>query len=194
MRFIGHCGADVFWFSILIKRYAMPGSRGIVARLLWWLVAFLAISAAYLYTFPQANIPYAGVVLLHAVGGVLATILLVPSLLRLLRSGNFASRAGWLLIAVGAVIGLILLKTGTPRSEWNKLYAHIVMSLAGVGLLVAGWLSARSEQHARPASLGAGAFRVAMCLAILAGIGYGSQYIRVSWQSRIRIQNPAMPP
>ena len=48
----------------------MPSSGGIIARILWWLVVFLAISAAYLYTFPQANILYATVVLLHAIGGV----------------------------------------------------------------------------------------------------------------------------
>ena len=94
---------------------------------------FLAVSAAYLYTFPQPNIPYAGVVLLHALGGVLAAILLVPAFVRLMRTGSLSSRAGWLLIAAGAVLGLILIKTGTPRTEWNKLYLHIVISLAGVG-------------------------------------------------------------
>src|SRR5579862_3349568 len=129
------------------RRCAMPNSRGIIARILLWLVAFLAISAAYLYTFPQANIPYAGVVLLHAVAGTIAAILLLPSLIKLLRNGSFASRAGWLLVAVGAVVGLILIKTGTPRSEWNKLYIHIVISVAGVGLLFAGWLNSRAKEQ-----------------------------------------------
>ena len=71
-------------------------------------------------------------------GGVVAAILLVTAFLRLLRTGSVVSRAGWLLVAAGAVLGLILLKTGTPRTEWNKLYLHIVISLAGVGLLIAG--------------------------------------------------------
>src|SRR5947209_15005431 len=95
-------------------------------RPLFGLVAFLTISAAYLYTFPQPNIPYAGVVLLHAVGGVIASILLIPTLLRVLRNGSFSSRAGWLLIAAGAVLGLVLIKTGASRAEWNKLYFHII--------------------------------------------------------------------
>jgi len=166
-------------------------SSGFASRLLLWLVAFLVGSAAYLYTFPQPNIPYAGVVLLHALGGVLATILLLPLLVRLLRNGNFSSRAGWLLVAVGAVLGIILIKTGTPRSEWNKLYGHILSSLAGVGLLIAGWLGQR--ESSRP-GLFAGASRAVICLLVLAGIGYGARYVRESWQTRGRIQNPAMPP
>jgi hypothetical protein len=93
----------------------MPDSRKISDRILSWLIAFLAISAAYLYTFPQANIFYAVVVLLHAAGGVLAAIFLLPMLFRLLRSGTLAARAGWLLIAAGAVIGVIL--AGTPRQN-----------------------------------------------------------------------------
>src|SRR5215471_15021261 len=172
----------------------MP-THGIAGRLLWWLMAFLAISAVYLYTFPQANIPYAGVVLLHTLVGVVATILLLPSLVRLLRTGSLASRAGWLLIVVGAVVGLVLIKTGTSRGEWNKLYVHIVVSVAGVGLLIAGWLSNRANETAGSRlNLGARIVRVVLCLAVLAGVGFGARYIRESWQTRNRIQNPTMPP
>src|SRR5690348_12768885 len=100
----------------------IPTSGGFVRRTLSWLVPFLVISAAYLYTFPQPNLLYAVVVLLHALGGVLAAILLIPVFFRLMRTGSLSSRAGWVLIGVGAVLGLILIKTGTPRTEWNKLY------------------------------------------------------------------------
>src|SRR5260221_10389721 len=113
----------------------IPTSGGFVGRALSWLVPFLILSAAYLYAFPQPNIFYAGIVLLHATGGMLAAILLVPFLFRLFRIGSFPSKAGWLLITAGAVFGLILIKAGTPRTEWNKLYFHIVISLAGVGLV-----------------------------------------------------------
>ena len=174
----------------------MPTSGGIAGRLLSWLVAFLAISAAYLYAFPQANLFYAGVVLLHAAGGVLAAVLLVPALIRVLRNGSFPARAGWLLIAAGAVVGLILVKTGTPRGEWNKLYLHILISLAGVSLLLADWLGRRSAGDRGPLAsrLTAGAVRTVLCLAVLAAIGYGANYLRGSWQARNRIQNPAMAP
>ena len=164
-------------------------------RLLSWLVALLAISAAYLYAFPQPNIPYAGVVLLHAAGGVLATILLIPLLLRLVSSGSIPVRAGWLLVAAGAVTGLILIKTGTPRSEWNKLYLHIVFSLAGIGLLVADWLGRRRSQATPiPSGMIPSIARVVVSLVVMAGLGYGANYVRQSWQSRNRIENPDLPP
>ena len=173
----------------------MPTSQGFAGRALSWLIPFLVVSAAYLYTFPQPNIVYAGVVLLHAVGGALAAVLLIPAFLRLMRTGSLSSRVGWLLIAGGAIIGLILIKTGTSRPEWNKLYLHIVISLAGVGLLIAG-RSGRDSSDPAPLStrLASGAMRAAVCLAVLAGVGYGARYVRESWQTRNRIQNPAMPP
>lgn len=166
-------------------------SESVVRRALSWLLPLLVISAAYLYAFPQPNIFYAVVVLLHALAGVIAAILLIPALFRLLRNGSFIARTGWLLIAAGAVLGLILIKTGTPRTEWKWLYLHILIALAGVGLLIAdklgrlGWLSA---------SASAAALRAAVCLLLLAGIGYGAHYVRGSWQTRVRIQNPTMPP
>ncbi|HUD67368.1 MAG TPA: tetratricopeptide repeat protein [Candidatus Sulfotelmatobacter sp.] len=169
----------------------MQSSRGFVDRTLSWLVVFLAISAAYLYTFPQPNIFYAGVVLLHAAGGGLTAILLIPAFLRRLPTGSVSSRAGWLLIAFGAVLGLILLKTGTPRTEWNKLYWHISISLAGVGLLVAAWLGQRKYDESSPT---VAALRAVICLVVLAGIGYGARYVREGWQTRNRIENPTMPP
>ena len=112
-------------------------SEGFVGRALSWLLAFLAISAAYLYTFPQPTILYAGVVLAHALGGVVAAILLALTIFRRLRQGSFVARAGWLLVAAGAILGIILIKTGTSRPEWKWLYLHIAISLAGVGLLLA---------------------------------------------------------
>ena len=164
--------------------------------MLSWLVIFLAISAAYLYTFPQPNILYAGVVLLHAAGRRARGDSSGSAFCSPAPTGSFSSRAGWLLIAAGAVVGLILIKTGTPRTEWNKLYLHIVISLAGVGLLVAGWLGRRgsSERRQSRSRMAAGAVRAAICLALLAGIGYGARYVRESWQTRNRIQNPTMPP
>ena len=80
-------------------------SNGFVGRVLSWLLPFLVISAAYLYTFPQPNIFYAGVVLLHALTGVIAAILLILALFRLLRNGSLFARVGWLLDGVEAELG-----------------------------------------------------------------------------------------
>src|SRR3954469_7097059 len=138
-------------------------------RILSWLVVFLAASAGYLYAFPQPNIFYAVIVALHAAGGVLATILMIPILFRLFRNGSVAARAGWSLIAAGALLGIVLIKTGTPRSEWNKLYFHIILSLAGLGLLAADWWGRQRRWEAGAGSkIVAGVVRVALCLGALA--------------------------
>jgi len=164
--------------------------QSLVRRALSWLLPFLVVSAAYLYTFPQANVFYAGVVLLHALAGVIAAILLVPALFRLLRNGSILERAGWSIIAAGAVLGLILIKTGTPRAgKW--LYPHIVISLIGVGFLIANKVGRRGHSASGAITV---ALRAGLCLVVIAVIGYGARYIRESWQTRGRIQNPAMPP
>jgi Flp pilus assembly protein TadD len=164
-----------------------------VVRALYWLIAILAASAVYLYAFPQPNVFYAAIVLLHALLGAAAAVLLLPVFWQLLRNGNFSSRAGWLLIAIGAAIGLVLIKTGTPRSEWSKLYFHILISLAGLGFLIAGWLSSRQSWE-RGTAASATAVRVLICFAVLGGISYGARYIRQSWNAGNRIENPPMPP
>src|SRR5467141_3678033 len=163
----------------------------IARQVLFWLLIFLVVSAGYLYTFPQPNVFYAVVVLLHALGGVVATILLIPTLIQLLRSGDALSRTGWLLIVAGAILGLLLIKTGTARTEWKWLYLHIVISLAGVGLVVADWAGRRGWMLSGTTSA---SVRVAICLLALIGLGYAARYIRESWQTRARIQIPQMPP
>src|SRR6266849_8574892 len=165
--------------------------RAIARQVLFWLLIFVVVSAGYLYTFPQPNVFYAVVVLLHALSGIVATILLVGTLVQLLRSGDVLSRTGWLLIVAGAILGLLLIKTGTARTEWKWLYLHIVISLAGVGLLVADWAGRRGWMLSGTASA---SVRVAICLLALIGLGYAARYIRESWQARARIQNPQMPP
>jgi tetratricopeptide (TPR) repeat protein len=156
---------------------------------LLFLLAFLFASATYLYAYPQTNLFYAAVVALHALGGVLAALLLTPVLWRFLGQGSPLSRLGWLLMAGGGGVGLVLIKTGTPRSDWNLLYLHILLCLAAVGILLAeragknGWLA------------GAGLVRSTICLAILAGLSAGAWYLREPrWRNRARIENPQMPP
>ncbi len=166
-------------------------SQNVAGRALFWLLVFLVLSAAYLYTFPQANIFYAGVVLLHALAGVVAALLLIPALIRLLRDGTFLARTGWTLIATGAMFGLILIKTGTPRTEWKCLYLHILISLFGVGLVIADRLGRKGEFYSSATKT---ALLTCACLLVLAGMGFGARYIRESWQTRGRIENPAMPP
>ena len=161
-------------------------------RVISGLLVFLSLSAVYLYAFPQTNLIYPIVVLLHAMAGVVATGMLLIFLSRRLRQESFIARTGWVLVVGGGILGLVLLKTGTPRSEWNWLYSHILISSVGIAILLAEWAGKRGW-------LGSGTSgaiaRVAICFALLAAIGYGARYLRESrWQNRARIENPAMPP
>jgi hypothetical protein len=54
----------------------MLSSGNSESRALLLLIAFLTLSALYLYAFPQADIVFAGVVLLHVIAGVMASVLL----------------------------------------------------------------------------------------------------------------------
>src|SRR5580692_1230524 len=165
---------------------------GFASRALPGLIAFLFVSAGYLYAFPQPNVFYSVIVLLHAVTGAIVTVLLAIFLFPLLRDKSIASCLGWLLLGGGAVVGLILIKTGTPRVQWNLLYVHILLSLAGVGIVFAEWAGKRGWL-AR--GIGGSIVHCSICLVVLAGLGAGARYVRESrWQNQARIENPSMPP
>src|SRR5713226_3237974 len=168
----------------------MSGSNlSTTQKLLRALIFVLLLTAAYLYPFPQANILYPAVVLLHVFGGVVATALLVVLLLPLLRGGNLVWKAGWLLLAAGAVLGLVLLRTGTPRSEFKWLYAHIIASVAGISCLLAEWIGKRGWLSSNAP------IRLVVCLAVLAGIGWAAHDERETrWLSYYLINSPALPP
>src|SRR5579863_3295171 len=169
--------------------FTAPSKASARNRLLSGLLFFLTVSAAYLYGFPQPTVFYAAVVLLHAVAGVVAAVVLIVLCYGVLRRESISSRVGWLLIAVGAVLGLILVKTGTPRTQWNLLYTHILLSVAGIGILFAEWAGERGwlSDHRL--------VRCAVVFLSLAALGFGARYLRESrWQHRARIENPAMPP
>src|SRR3981081_2858377 len=127
----------------------MSSSGTSVNRGLPLLSGFLVGSAIYLYAFPQANVFYAGVVLLHAIAGVVASVLLLLWLIRSWRQGNPLVRAGMVFLFVGAIPGLVLIYTGALRTHWTLVYIHIGASFLGAGLIAgarignAGWLSHR---------------------------------------------------
>ena len=153
------------------------------------LLFLLVASAAYLYPFPQANLVYPAVVVLHTLVGVVASITGVVLLRRLLRSADWAGKTGWILLAVGAGLGLILIYTGTAHSEFRWLYAHIVLSLAGIGCLLAEWLGRRGWMGTNAV------VRVAVCFAVLGAMGWAAHYQRESrWARSSEIRNPEMPP
>ena len=159
-------------------------------RLLSRLLAFLFISAAYLYAFPQPNVVYAGVVVLHLAAGAAAIVFLPRAVWNAVRNRSVVEALGRVLLLGGGAVGLALVYTGTPRSDWNLLYAHIVLSLLGIGIGFAIWVGKRGWVPST-----AGLFvRVTVSLAVLAGLSAGAWYLRNSrWQQSSRIENPLMP-
>ena len=161
-------------------------------RLLAPMLAFLFVSAVYLYAFPQPSVIYAIVVLFHVLVGLVATVYLSVLLVRLLRESGWIMRLGWLLILASAILGVILIKTGALREDWNLLYAHMVGAVAGVGILFASWAGRRGWLSP---GTGRAVLRYTVCLLALAGLGFGGWYVRnVLWMNSARIQNPADAP
>src|ERR1039457_1057686 len=172
-------------------RSVMSSVGNSAGRVLSILIGFLAVSAIYLYAFPQANISYAGVVLLHAVAGVVASVWLLLWLVRslLLRQGEPLVRGGVLFLFLGAIPGLALIYTGALSTERRNVYLHIGLSFLGAGLVTAARLGNRRWlcRHA--------ALRVAAVIVVLAVLAPVARYLRETrWTQRGRIENPALPP
>ncbi len=168
-------------------------------KLLPGLLIFLTVSAAYLFAFPQANIFYAVVVILHLVAGVITTLLLVPVLWGGLKSRGLLSASGWLLVAIGALLGVAMIFTGTARSHWTLLYSHVFLSTLGAGILLSSSISSAASSATGRGGMAWGRGKpllvTPVCLLLVAGLGAGAWYARTSqWQRSFHIVNPAMPP
>ena len=156
-------------------------------RLLWATLFILTLSAGYLYSFPQPNLTYVGAVLLHTGVGVISILLLIPKLLALLGSRSFNVRVGWMLTTASAALGLVLIKVGTPRAEWKWLYAHILIAVLGLGLLI-------EDRVARICWLVPRTAVAFVSISMVVGLSYGAQHLRQTWHASHRITNPQMPP
>jgi Flp pilus assembly protein TadD len=161
-------------------------------RFITILLAVLFVTAAYLFSWPAANVPYFAAVLLHPLAGVALLVFLVFGLTTILRAASTTSRIGWILIAIGGVLGAVLIKTGTRRDQWPLLYAHIAACVAGGALLASVWAGKKGFlARGRAASF----LRSAMFLAAAALAVSGAWWLRtVPWERAHRIENPAMAP
>src|SRR5262245_48285651 len=107
------------------------------------LVLVLTLSAIYLYAFPAATLLYGGGVLLHAGVGIVLAVLLIPSLRAVFRDCGLAGKLAWTLLAAGTILGLLLIKIGSPHRFKVWLMLHIALCAAGVLLLATVWLARR---------------------------------------------------
>jgi len=155
------------------------------------LVLVLTLSAIYLYAFPAATIIYGGGVLLHTGAGILLAVLLTPILRTVFRESGLAEKLAWMLLAAGTVLGLVLIKIGTPNRFKTWLYLHIALCAIGVLLLLTSWVARRNWLGKGIAGAGTSFAAVAL---LLTAIGAGSWWVRtVAWKNAYRVENPKMP-
>jgi Tfp pilus assembly protein PilF len=161
-------------------------------RWLFRILIALILSAVYLYGFPSATITYGAIDLFHVGAGALLCVLLLLFMVRVLRKETVLARFGWVLLAGGGILGLVLIFIGTPHRFKNWLYAHIALCMIGGLLVVASWMMGRGWLGASFASRALG---FAALVLLTAGVAAGTWWTRnVAWNNSNRISNPAMPP
>jgi Flp pilus assembly protein TadD len=162
-----------------------------IKRWLSRILVALTVSAVYLYGYPSATISYFVVDLFHVAIGIVLAILLFFYVVRLLRHESLLARLGWISLGLGALLGIVLIKIGTPLRLKPWLYAHIALCVLGALFLAASWLLSKGW-------LGDGVLRRGLGFAALtlvtAGIAAGTWWTReVAWKNANRISNPLMP-
>ena len=166
-----------------------------VSRANRWLsggVFFLTASAAYLYAWPTPTLFYAAVVLLHVFIGAGVAVLLAWRFLRLFRSAGLLGRIGWIFLSAGTILGLVLIRLGTPNHLRGWLYAHIGLCALGMVFLAGAWLNQRGwVANAAPQR----ATALVLLALFTAAIAYGAWWSRtVAWDRAFRIANPPEAP
>src|SRR5271170_2432659 len=161
-------------------------------RLIHLSLAILFLTAAYVYAWPSANVPYFAAIVIHLVTGIAFLILLTIGLVPILRNSPVASRIGWILLAFGGVLGIVLVFTGTRRAEWPLLYIHIGACVTGGAMLFSGWAGRRGWLAN---GIPAGVVRSAICVIAAALIAAGASWLRtVPWERSHHIENPTIAP
>jgi Flp pilus assembly protein TadD len=154
------------------------------------LLLVLSLSAIYLFAFPSATIIDGCGVLLHVGAGILLAVLLIPILGRVFRDSPLEIRFGWLLITAGTLLGLVLIKIGTPNRFRLWLFLHIAMCALGVLLVATSWITRRGWFGK---GFAGAAVSFAVCALLFTGIAAGSWWTRaVGWKNANRIVNPKL--
>jgi Flp pilus assembly protein TadD len=164
-------------------------------RLNLWLgraLVFLAVTAVYLYGFPAPTLFYESFVLLHVIAGMAFALLVVWFVFARLGSVPPLARLGWSCLAAGGILGLILIRLGTPNRLKSWLYAHIAVCVAGTLFVAASWLASRGWLGRTALQR---AFAFLGLLGLTAALSWGAWWTRtIAWERANRIHNPAMPP
>jgi len=154
------------------------------------ILVLLAVISIYLYGYPSATVTYSVILLFHLVAGLVLTVSMVPYFVNCWREQKFANRLGWILLALGAVLGIVLIKIGTPHRLKQWLYAHIALCVAGVFFLALSWLGSRKWFGD---SVGAAVLRFASVLVVMGLVSAGTWWARnIAWKSAYRVKNPPL--
>jgi Flp pilus assembly protein TadD len=163
-----------------------------MSRIRTLLLLVLVVTAAYVFAWPAASVPYFLAVLLHLVAGIALAAAIAISSRSLLGHASPEQRAGWILLAIGGTLGIALIFTGTRKSDWPLLWVHIGSCVAGGALLLSAWAGRRGFMARHYASQ---AIRGAVVLLGAALVVAGAWWVRtVPWQSSNRIENPPIAP
>src|SRR5438552_3361232 len=156
----------------------------VIKRWLSRVLVPLVLSAVYLYGYPSATISYFVVDLFHVALGIALTLLLFFHAARLLRSESLLARLGWTSLTAGALLGIVLVKIGTPLRLKPWLYAHIALCVLGSLFLVTSWLISKRRlgDSVLKRSLGFAALTL-----LTTAIGAGAWWTReVAWKNTNR--------
>src|SRR5260370_5714746 len=155
-------------------------------------VFVLVLTGAYLYALPSATIFYFANVALHSGLGVLVALGLLVYLFRGLGKDSLLTKFGWLLLAVGAALGIVLMVIGTPHRFQTWLYAHIAFCVVAVILLAVAWMLQRGWLGVSPLQR---TMRFALLLVATGGVAAGGVWGRhVAWQNFSRVGEPPILP
>lgn len=159
------------------------------------LMVILFLSAIYLYAFPAPTLLYAGMVLLHAGAGLVAIFCLIRFCLRYLRETNLTVRVGWIAMALGGIVGGMLVYIGTTRQNLKWLYLHIGLCVAGAILLAADGTASRMSRKTTIATAKIRATAIATLAVCVFALAYSAWSFREGrWVASHVIQNPAIAP
>src|SRR5258708_5145007 len=163
-----------------------------VKRWLSRILVALTVTAVYLYGYPSATISYFVVDLFHVAIGIVLTSLLFFYIVRLLRHESLLARLGWISLAVGALLGILLIKIGTPLRLKPWLYAHIALCVLGTLFLETSWLFSKGWLGDGVIRRGLGFAALTLLAAAIAAGAWGKR--EVTGKNANRISNPLMPP
>jgi cytochrome c-type biogenesis protein CcmH/NrfG/uncharacterized membrane protein len=159
------------------------------------LLVILFLSAVYLYAFPAPTLLYAGMILLHAGAGLVAIFCLIRFCLRYLRETNLTARVGWIAMALGGIVGGMLVYIGTTRQNLKWLYLHIGLCVAGAILLAADGTARWISRKTTIATAKIRAMAIAALALCVFALAYSAWSFREGrWVASHVIKNPAIAP